>query len=31
MVRLQLERADRFLNQADKMLEEQCYDMAANR
>lgn len=31
MVRLQLERADRFLNQADRMLEEQCYDMAANR
>lgn len=31
MVRLQLERADKFLWQADKMLNEQCFDLAANR
>lgn len=31
MVRLQLERADRFLQQADRMLADQCYDLAANR
>lgn len=31
MVRLQMERAERFLDQADRMLEEQCFDIAANR
>lgn len=31
LVRLQLERAERFIEQADRMLEEQCYDLAANR
>lgn len=31
MVRLQLERADKFLNQADEMLESGHVDLAANR
>lgn len=26
-----MERAERFLTQADRMLEEKCFDMAANR
>lgn len=31
MVRLQLDRAERFIAQADKLLEDQFYDLAANR
>ncbi len=31
LVRLQLDRADKFLGQADQMLEMDCLDLAANR
>ena len=31
MVRLQMERAERFLSQADMMLESKLFDLAANR
>lgn len=31
LVRLQLERSEKFLGQADQMLQMKCYDLAANR
>ncbi len=31
LVRLQMERADRFLAQADQMVSQDCLDLAANR
>ena len=31
LVNLQIGRAEKFIQQADRMLEEACFDMAANR